>query len=154
MPGDVLGDGLDDTRIDVDEVVAAHAGLAGHTGGHDDDVAAGRRLVGRGARDGRVEAFDGGRLEKIQCLSLRHAIDLRNVDEHDVAEFLAGGPDSRAGANIACTNDRNLRTFHVCFLSLLAILGPGVLSQTIGGIMVKVIMDATAGVGGGPVPAV
>ena len=49
---------VDDLGVDADQVVAAHAGLARHAGGDDDDVGALDVLVVGGAAVARVEALD------------------------------------------------------------------------------------------------
>ena len=38
MLGNILGDTAHDLRVSLDEIHAAHAGLAGQASGHDDDL--------------------------------------------------------------------------------------------------------------------
>ena len=99
--GDVLGDAADDLGVDLEQVHAAHAGLARQAGGDDDDVGAGGRLVaaalgrGGGADDGGLEALDRARLVEVERQALGLALD--DVGEHDgledvvLGEALGGG---------------------------------------------------------------
>ena len=58
-------------RLMLEQVVAAHAGLARHAGGDDADVGAVDRLVGGGAGELGVEAVDRRGLGEIERLALR-----------------------------------------------------------------------------------
>src|SRR5208283_4681393 len=75
-----------DLVIGVDEVVAAHARLAGNAGGDDHDVRVRGVDVIVGADDERVPLFDGHGLEQVETFALGHAFN--DVNEYDVAEFL------------------------------------------------------------------
>ena len=70
----------------LEQIVAAHAGLARHAGGDDADLGAVDRLVGIGAGEIGVEAIDRRRLRDVERLALRHAFG--DVEHHDVAELL------------------------------------------------------------------
>ena len=63
---DVLGDRLHDAGVRVEQVVAAHARLAGDAGRDDDDVGARRFVVAVGADDARVEQLDRRRLPLVE----------------------------------------------------------------------------------------
>ena len=99
-----------DLEVDAEQVVAAHAGLAGNAGGDDDNVGAGdRRIVAR-ARKSRVDALDRGRFRQIQRLALRHAVD--DVEENDVAQFLHRRQMRQRSADLAGPNQSNLLARH------------------------------------------
>jgi hypothetical protein len=89
--------------IRVEQVVAAHAGLARDAGGDHDDVGIRGVFVIVGAADIGVALLDGHGLEQIESLALGHAFD--DVDEHDVGEFLGGDPVSGRCAHVAGTYD-------------------------------------------------
>ena len=95
--------GLHDAVIRVEQVVAAHAGLARDAGGDHDDVGIRGVFVIVGAADVGVALLDGHGFEQIESLALRHAFD--DVDEYDVGEFLGGDPVSRGRAYVAGTYD-------------------------------------------------
>ena len=78
----LFDDRPDDPRILRQEVVPAHAGLAGEAGRDDDDVRAGRIGVVVRPDDSRVVADDGRRLGQVEALALGQALD--DVDEDDV----------------------------------------------------------------------
>ncbi len=84
----VVGHIADDFGVLEEEVVAAHARLARQTAGDDDDVRA--RVIGGIVRalDVAVEVFQAGRLQHVEGLALRHALD--DVVQDDVAQFLFG----------------------------------------------------------------
>ena len=78
----------------------------------DHHIAVGRRLVGSRAGDSRVESFDRRRLIEIERLALGHALDLWNIDQDNIAKFLAGCPMGGGGSNISGTNDADFRATH------------------------------------------
>ena len=92
-------DRLHDVVIGVEQVVAAHAGLARDAGGDDDDVGVRGVFVVVGAGDVGVALLDGHGLEQVESFALRDAFD--DVDENDVGEFLGGDPVSGRGAYVA-----------------------------------------------------
>jgi hypothetical protein len=67
---DALADRLHHLEVDAEQIVAAHAGLAGDAGGDDDDV--GTRDIGIivGAGDLGIETLDRAALGKVQRLAL------------------------------------------------------------------------------------
>ena len=80
---DAGADLLHHLDVDADEVVAAHARLAGYAGGDDADVGTLNISISVGAAQLAVEAFDRARLGDIQRLALRQA--LGDVENDDVA---------------------------------------------------------------------
>ena len=65
---DALADRRHDLEIDAEQIVAAHAGLARHAGGDDDDVGALDVGIGVGALELRVETLDRRRLARCRAL--------------------------------------------------------------------------------------
>ena len=92
-----------DFVVGVEQVVAAHAGLARNSGGDDDDVGVGGVGVVVGADDVGVALLDGHGFEQVEALALRHAFD--DVDENDVGEFLRGDPVGGGCAHVSGTYD-------------------------------------------------
>ena len=82
---DARTDRLHDLEVDAEQVVAAHARLARHTGGDDHHVRAGNVGIVVGAAELSVEALDRPALAEVERLALRNP--LRNVEQDDVAEF-------------------------------------------------------------------
>src|SRR3546814_7878508 len=81
-----LDDRLHHLQVDAQQVVAAHARLAGDASRDDDHVRAGDVGIIAGSGDLRVKAFDRAALAKVQRLALRDAFD--DVEQDDVAQFL------------------------------------------------------------------
>lgn len=108
---DALAHRLHDLEVDADQVVAAHAGLARHAGGHDHHVGPGDRRIVAGARELRVEAFDRRGLGDVQRLALGNAVD--DVEQHDVAQFLEAGEKGQGSADLAGTDEGDLAACHV-----------------------------------------
>ena len=106
----LLDDRRDDPGVLRQQVVAAHARLAGEAGGHDDDVRARRVGVVVRAGDPGVVADDRRRLGEVEALALRQPLD--DVDEHDVGE--AGLGDALGGrrADVAGADDGDLVAGH------------------------------------------
>ena len=101
---------LHDLEIDVEQVVAAHAGLARHAGGDDADV---------GAFDGFVllvpvnlasKSLTGEDCGDIERLALRDAF--HDVEQDDVAELLEANEVGQRAADLAGADQRNLVTRH------------------------------------------
>src|ERR1035441_2388081 len=112
MLTDIFRDGFDDAGVDVDQIIPAHAGLAGDTGGDDDDIAARSRFISRRAGNLAVIAFDGGRFVKIERLTLRHTIHLRDIDQNDITQLFGGSPVSGGGSDISGPDDADFRATH------------------------------------------
>ena len=89
-----------DLRVGLDEVHAAHAGLARQAGGDDDDVGALGALVGAAADadDLGLEALDRPRLVHVQRDALGLALD--DVGEHDGLEDVVLGETERGGGAV------------------------------------------------------
>ncbi len=109
-----LGDGLDDLRIDADEIVAAHAGLASHAGGDDADVGAREVGVVVAALDLDVVSLDGTGGGEIERLALRQALD--HVEQRDVAERLERAEVGERAADHASADEGDLVTCHAVML--------------------------------------
>ena len=107
---DAGADRVHHLEIDAEQVVAAHAGLARHAGGDDDDVGAGDVGVGTGPRQLGVEAVDRRGFGEIERLALRNAVD--DVEENDVAQFLQRGQMRQRAADLAGPDQSNLLTRH------------------------------------------
>ena len=90
-------------------------GLRGEAGRHDADVGAGDVLVGVGAGDAGVEAFDRPRFEQIERLPLRQAFD--DVEQHDVAEVLQRAEVRERSADVAGPDEGDLLPCH-CYPSM------------------------------------
>src|SRR5262249_20718170 len=104
---DAIGRVLDDLAnniahdlvVGVEQVVAAHARLAGNAGGDNDDVGVGGIGVVVGADDVRVTLLNRHGLKQVETLALRHAFD--DVDQNDIGEFFGGNPVSGGSADVA-----------------------------------------------------
>ncbi len=107
---DAGADRIHHLEIDAEQVVAAHAGLARHAGGDDDDVGAGDLGIGGGALQLGVEALDRAGFGEVERLALRHAVD--DVEQHDVAEFLERGQMRQRPADLARADQGNLVSRH------------------------------------------
>ena len=112
---DAVADRFHDLEVDADEVVAAHAGLARHAGGHDDHV--GARDVGVVVRALvlGVEPVDRRGFGDVETFALGNA--LRDVEENDVAEFLQADEMGERAADLAGADERDLVTGHGMSLS-------------------------------------
>ena len=99
----VIGHAADDLGVLHQQVVAAHAGLAGQAARDDDDIRTG--VIGGIVRALHiaVEIFQAGRLQHVERLALRHALD--DVVQDDIAQFFfrqtlgRGGPDKTSSDN-------------------------------------------------------
>ena len=107
---DARADRVHDLQVDAEQIVAAHAGLARHAGGDDDDVGARDVGVGTRARQFGVEAVDRRGFGEIERLALRHAVD--DVEQDDVAEFLQRGQMGQRSADLARADQRYLFARH------------------------------------------
>ncbi len=103
-------DRADDARVLGQQVVAAHARLAGQAGGDDDDVGAGRVGVVVGARDRAVVAHDRRRLGQVERLALGQPLD--DVDQDDVGQASLGDALGGGRADVAGADDGDLGTGH------------------------------------------
>ncbi|MCY1232804.1 hypothetical protein D9M72_453190 [compost metagenome] len=94
---DAGADLFHDLEVDAEQIVAAHAGLAGNAGGDDADIGAFDGGVVAGTRQVRVETFDRGGLADVETLALGDAVG--NVEEDDVAQFLQAGEMRQRATN-------------------------------------------------------
>ena len=108
---DLARDAGDDAGINLDQVVAAHAGPARQPGGQHDDVRAGQLRVVVGAGHAAVQPLDGRGLVQVERLAPRLVGHLRDVEEHDVAQLLGDQPMGTGGADVAGADHGDLRTF-------------------------------------------
>ena len=107
---DPFTDRLHHLQVDAQQVVAAHARLARHAGGHDAHVGARDVGIVAGALEAAVEALGRTRLRKVKRLALRRA--LGDVEQDDVAQFLDGGEMRQRAADLTGADQGNLGTSH------------------------------------------
>ena len=102
-----------DFVVGVEQVVAAHAGLAGDSGGDDDDVGVGGVGVVVGAEDGGIALLDGHGFEQVESFALGNAFD--DIDEDDIGQFFGGDPVSGGCAYVSGTYDGDFIAHEVSF---------------------------------------
>ena len=110
-------------HIGRDQIIAAHARLARQTRGDHHHIAVDNVFVIACANHGAVKSFNGRALHQVQRLALGHAFALWNIQQHNVAQLLGGGPMRASGSNISSTNDRYFRSSHVMIPFVAAIAG-------------------------------
>ena len=88
-----------DLVIGIQEVIAAHAGLARHSSGDDDDVRIGCVRVVVGAEDRRVALLNRHGLQQVETFSLGNSFD--DVDQDDIGQLFRGDPMSGSGADVS-----------------------------------------------------
>ena len=110
MLADARADRLHDLGVGADQVVAAHARLARHARGDDDDVGPGDRRIVRRAGQAGVEALDRRGLGEVQRLALRHAFN--DVEQHDIAQLLEAGEQGQRAADLAGADQGDLVSSH------------------------------------------
>src|SRR6266542_1637617 len=95
-------------KVNLEEVVAAHAGLAGDARSHDANVRVlDDRVVGRSAtRHVHVELEDAPGLLQVERLALRDA--LHDVHEDDVAEVPLAAQERHRAADLPGADERDL----------------------------------------------
>ena len=107
---DALADRLHHLEVDAEQIVAAHARLAGDAGGDDADVGAGDvGIVGR-ALELRVEAVDRAGLGDVERLALGNA--LGDVEQDDVAQLAHRGEVGERAADHSGADQRDLLASH------------------------------------------
>jgi hypothetical protein len=97
-------------EVDAQQIVAAHPGLARHSGGDDADVRSSDVGIILGSGKDGVEALDGPRLGEVERLALRDA--LGDVDEDDVAHFADRREVGQCAADHSGADERDLRASH------------------------------------------
>ena len=106
----LLDDGPDDAGVLGEQVVPAHARLAGQAGRDDDDVGAGGvRVVVRADHAGVVPDHRRG-LGKVEALALRQPLD--DVDEDDVGDARLRDALGGSRADVAGADDGDLVPGH------------------------------------------
>ena len=106
----LLDDGPDDPGVLGEQIVAAHARLAGQAGRDDDDIGAGGVRVVVRSDHARVVPDDGGGLGKVEALALRQPLD--DVDEDDVGDARLRDALGGRRADVAGADDRDLVAGH------------------------------------------
>ena len=81
-------------EVDLEEIVAAHAGFPRHAGGDDHHIGVLDLGIFVGALDFRAVFLDRGGLRQVERLALRHAVD--HVEQHHFAEVPASPQDEQA----------------------------------------------------------
>src|SRR6185437_10036172 len=94
---------LHDLEIGVQQVVTAHARLAGNSGGDDHDVRIRRVRVIIGAEHKRIALLHRHGFGQIQSLALRDSFE--HVNQYYVGQFLGRDPVSCRGAHVASSHD-------------------------------------------------
>ena len=111
---DLGGDVLHDLVVHVQQVVAAHAGLARHARGDDDDVGVGAfgEILGADADHARGRAFDRARFVNVERDAGRFRIC--NVNDNYVSELSLRDRTRHRCANISRTADHRHFPIHAC----------------------------------------
>ena len=102
--------GLHDRGVDADQVVAAHARLAGDAGGDDADIGATDGGVAVRALHVGIKAFDGARFSDVQGLALGNAVD--DVEKHYVAQFLEADQMGQRAPDVTGADERDFVACH------------------------------------------
>src|SRR5208337_5153571 len=110
---DLADDVAHDFEVGIQQIVAAHAGLAWNSGGNDDDVGVGGIGIVVGPENRRVALLDGHGLEQIKTFALGNAFD--DVDEDDIGQFFRGNPMCGGSAYVSRTYDRYFIAHNVPF---------------------------------------
>ncbi len=108
----LLGNGGDDLGVGAEQIVAAHARLARYAGGDHHHVAAAGILVAGRAHNVGVKTDNGRGFHQVERLAAGHALGLRNIDQHDVAQLQRCTPMGGCGAHIPGADDRDLGSPH------------------------------------------
>ena len=99
-----------DLEVDAEQIVAAHAGLARHTGSDDDDISACNVGVGIGPGQFGVKTIDGRGFGEIERFALRCAFG--NVEQDDIAKLLEPREVGERAADLTSTNQCDFLTRH------------------------------------------
>ena len=107
---------LHDLEVDLEEIVAAHAGFPRHAGGDDHHIGVLDLGIFVGALDFRAVFLDRRGLRQVERLALRHAVD--HVEQHDFAEVPEARKMSERAADLACADQCNATACHGSLLEL------------------------------------
>ena len=107
---DALADRLHHLQIDAEQIVAAHARLAGDAGGDDAHVGAGDVGIIGAALQRRVEIVDRPGLRDVERLALGNA--LGDVEQDDVAQLAHRGEVGEGAADHPGADQRDLLASH------------------------------------------
>ena len=110
MLTNAFADRLHHLQIDAEQIVAAHAGLAGDSGGDDAHVGALDVGIIRRALQLGVEVVDRPGLGDVERLALGHPLD--DVEQDDVAELAHGGEVSEGSADHSGADEGDLLSSH------------------------------------------
>ncbi len=115
--GDAFAHGFHDLEVDAQEVIAAHAGLAGHTGGDDAHIRARDVGIVLCALEARVEPFGGAGFGNVERLALGRAFG--DVEHHDVAQFFECHEVGESAPYLSRADKGNLGSGHgICLRSV------------------------------------
>ena len=107
---DALTHRLHHLQVDAQQIVAAHARLAGDTSGDDDHICAGDIGIIVRALEVHIKAFDRRALGQIERLALRHAI--HHVEQHDIAQGALRREVSQRAADVAGADQGDFLASH------------------------------------------
>src|SRR5215831_19221984 len=95
----------DDFGVGMEQVIATHPRLAGHTSR--DHYNIGIRRIGIVIRphQAAVKVLQRGTLSQIKGFALWHT--LNNIDQDHITQFLRRSPVGSCGADVSCSYDRN-----------------------------------------------
>ena len=107
---DAFADLLHDLQVDFNEIIAAHARLAGHAGRDDDNIGAFNGRIGFRAFQIGVKMTDRRALQQVKRLALRNTVD--NIENDDIAQFLQTGQMCQRTADLTATDQCDFVTSH------------------------------------------
>ena len=100
---------FDDLGVDGEQIIPAHSGLAGNSGGDDDDIGTSSILVIVGADNIGIKTLDRSRLAQVKGFALGHAFD--DIDNADIPQFLGCCPVGCRGTHETSANNSDLILF-------------------------------------------
>jgi hypothetical protein len=101
---DTFTHGFHDFEVDAQKVIAAHARLAWHTGGHDANIRTRDIGVILSAFQSRVEPFGGAGFRDVERLALGGAFG--NVEKDNVAQLFQSGEVSECAPDLSGADER------------------------------------------------
>ena len=121
---DALANGFHHFQVDAQQIVAAHAGFAGHTCGDDADISAGDVGIIIGAGHCGVKTFRRAGFGNVERLALRNAVC--DVEHDDVTQLFESCEVGECATDLTCADKGNLGSSHDFDLRLVVWLGAGV----------------------------